>query len=603
MNFHLKGLAAFILCAVLLGLLPTGFAVETRTMAEDLTADTDISGTGYGSFGFLKDGDLKEYQESDGNTTLTLKNEKGIGGVYLMFDLEYGEYTVVNNDTGTTAAAGKDGILHEFVDMKKLFGSAPKSVTLRFESGKVRLSEIRCFTPGDTPDSVQRWDAPWREADLVLFAAHGDDDQLYFAGLLPKYTARKDCAVQVVYLTDHRNTTNVRTHEMLNGLWSVGVRAYPVFGRFADFRIDSLQETYNRYAQLGTSKEELQSFVVEQIRRFKPKVVVTHDFNGEYGHGMHRLYADLVTRALDLTGDAGTFPESAEKYGTWEVLKTYVHLYPENPVVIDYDTPMEELGGLTPFEVTQKYGFPCHESQQWGGFVKWLNGSRDKITIHKASGIATYSPCRFGLYRSTVGADAAKDDFLENVETYAQQHAREEEERRELEKAERQRLAQIMVGLTAFEGIPLNESERPRFDAVKTDLETMDAGTWNGENKVRMESLHQELEKLKEDVRQRLEQEREEKERLKREEKERLEREEKERLEREEKERLEREEKERLEREEQERQEQEKLRSDQVKRILIAALTVPAVLAAVLIWMRARNIRRHKKRAASQKRK
>lgn len=581
MHFISNRLLALLVCfVIILGLLPAVSAEPTA--AQDLTSTTAITGSGYNSYGFLKDGNIKTYVRSAGNTTLTLQNEKGIGSLYLMFDLEYGEYTVVNNDTGDTATAGEFGILHEYVDLVKLFGSDVKSVTLKFENGAVRLSEIFSFTVGETPSFVQKWNAPLEEADLVLFATHGDDDQLFFAGLLPKYAAL-GYAVQVVYLTDHRNLTYARTHEMINGLWNVGIRAYPVFGRFADFRIDDLNDTYNYYAQLGTTKNDLQSYVVEQIRRFKPKVAVGHDPKGEYGHGMHMVYSELLTKALDLTGKADAFPESAEKYGTWEIQKTYLHLYGENKVVIDYDSPMENLGGMTPFEVTQKYGYPCHESQQWTWFTRWINGTMDEVTIHKASAIATYNPCQFGLVRSSVGADVAKNDFMENIESYAQQHAREEAERKEKEDAERSRLDEIMQGLEPLSKLSMTESEQQTFAAIKSQMDAMKAGQWKEENAQLMEQLHEQLQDLDKTVKERLEREQ---------------------IQKEEAERREQEEKERLEKE---KQEQEKLQAEQRRKELTTALAVLAVLVLMLILLiavlRAQNIRRHNKRMIARSRK
>ena len=230
--------------------------------------------------------------------------------------------------------------------------------------------------------------------------------------------------MQVAYLTDHRNLTKGRTHEMLNGLWSTGVTAYPVFGKFADFRIDDLQGTYNEYARRGTTKQALQAYVVEQIRRFKPQVTVAHDFKGEYGHGMHMVYTNLLVNSLEITNDATKFPESAEKYGVWDVPKTYIHLYKENPVVIDYDQPLNSFNGITAFQATQKFGYPCHESQQYTWFTNWLNG---KGSITKATQIKTYNPCEFGLYRTTVGDDVLKNDFMENIIKYADQKPPQEE--------------------------------------------------------------------------------------------------------------------------------------------------------------------------------
>ena len=431
-------LAIIMLCICILPIYAT--ASET---AIDITKDTAISATGYSSVGFLMDGDIKNYKNSSGDATITLENDAGMAGIYLLFDLEYGAYTVTDNTTGKTATAGALGMLHEYIDLVAAFGSTPKSVSLSFDNGAVRLSEISVYAEGKLPESVQVWNAPHEGgADLVLFASHGDDDQLFFAGLLPLYAGEKGLRVQVVYLTDHRNLTNSRTHEMLNGLWNVGVRAYPVFGSFADFRIDSLQGTYDEYASLGTSKEDLQDFVVEQIRRFKPLVAVGHDINGEYGHGMHMVYADLLINALSITADEKQHPESAKKYGTWEIPKLYLHLYEKNAVTIDYDQPLAHFDGMTAFEVTQKRGYPCHESQQWTWFTRWINGKGTPIT--KASQITTYNPCEFGLYHSEVGEDVQKNDFFENVTTYAEQERLEQErleqERLEKEKQEQERL-------------------------------------------------------------------------------------------------------------------------------------------------------------------
>lgn len=465
----MRRIFAFFLCfALMAGLV---YTVSAAPETQDITAATAFSGSGYSSFDFLKDQNIDSYKTSSGNATITLSNDQGIGSLYLMFDLEYGEYTITAD--GKTFTAGKDEILHEYVDLIAAFGTAPTSVTLNFSSGSVRLSEIYAFSGQDVPDFVQKWSAPLEGgADLVLFATHGDDDQLYFAGLLPLYANAKDCRLQVVYLTDHRNTTNGRIHEMINGLWAVGVKAYPVFGRFADFRIDDLEETYRTYENsYGTSREELQGFVVEQIRRFKPQVAVGHDLNGEYGHGMHMVYADLLTKAIDLTGDADKFTDSAQKYGTWELPKLYLHLYEENPITIDYDQPMDIFGGLSAFQMTQKYGFPCHVSQQWTGFRTWLNGYGGEIT--KASQIEKYNPSKFGLFHTTVGADVKKNDFLENIITYAEQE-RLEQERLEQERLEQERLEQERLEQERLEQERL-EQERQEQERLEQERRAREA--------------------------------------------------------------------------------------------------------------------------------
>lgn len=464
-----RALAMLLLACMVLALCPAVSATKVLP-AEDIRESTSFSGSGYGSFGFLKDDNIDSYKTSDTSASITLENDAGIGSLYLMFDLEYGDYTVTDNTTGQTVTAGKYGFLHEFVDLEAALGTCPTSVTIDFSNGSVRLSEIYVFSKGFAPDFVQQWEAPLEgNTDLLLLATHGDDDQLFFAGLLPYYAGELDYRVQVAYLTDHRNLTYARAHEMLNGLWAVGVEAYPVFGDFDDFRIDSLDGTYNEYARLGTTKDELLEFVVEQLRRFRPLAVVGHDINGEYGHGMHMVYTDLLMQAVELSDDASAYPDLADTYGTWDVPKTYLHLYEENPIVLDYDTPLNYFDGLTAFEATQKLGYPCHKSQQYTWFTGWINGKSNQIT--RATEIATYNPCHFGLYRSTVGEDVAKNDFLENLTTYAEQE-RLEQERLEQERLEAERQEQERLEAERLEAERL---EAERLEAERLEQERLEA--------------------------------------------------------------------------------------------------------------------------------
>lgn len=471
----LRILSFFLCLCILLPLIPPVSAEDSA--ATDITADTTFTGTGYESLSFLFDKNIKTYKTSSGNASITLENKNGIGSVYLLFDLEYGSYTITDNTSGDTITAGEGSFLHDYVDLDAAFEAAPTSVTITFSDGSVRLSEIYVFSPGQPPEFVQQWERPLEGgADLLLFSTHGDDDQLFFAGLLPYYAGELGCRVQVVYLTDHRNLTNTRTHEMLNGLWAVGVTAYPVFGSFSDFRIDDLEDTYAEYESQGVSREELLEFAVKQLRRFKPLVAVGHDINGEYGHGMHMVYTDMLIHALEVSKDASTFPELAAQYGTWDVPKTYLHLYEKNPIVLDYDQPLSAFDGMTAFEVSQKLGYPCHESQQYTWFTDWINGKSNQIT--KATQIETYNPCKFGLYRSTVGEDTERNDFLENLTTYAEQERLEQErleqerleqERLEQERLEQERLEQERLEQERLEQERLEEEQRLAEEALKAE--------------------------------------------------------------------------------------------------------------------------------------
>lgn len=408
-NFVKRGVIFLFAVLFLFFGAPSASAAEAEELSgKELVTDH----AGFSSVNMLFDGRTMEAQKIRQGGRITLSHEGGIGSVYIVFGQEYGLYTV--SDGETVCSFGENGFLHEFLDLEGAFGYAPRQVTLSFETGDAQVAELSVFSPGQVPDWVQNWAPPLEgETDLALFSTHGDDEQLFFAGLLPWYSSEMGYNVQVIYLTGHRNMTVRRSHEMLDGLWAVGIRNYPVFGPFGDYNSSSKEEAMGIYRNKGFTQEDLLSFVVENIRRFRPKVAVGHDLKGEYGHGMHMLYADLLCQAAELSHDPAQFPESAEQYGIWDVPKTYLHLYPEHPVRMDWDIPMESFDGMTAFEVTRDLGFPCHVSQQ--SYYSWYFSGMDR-----ASEIPEYSPCAFGLYRSTVGEDVLKNDFFENLTTHGQ---------------------------------------------------------------------------------------------------------------------------------------------------------------------------------------
>jgi hypothetical protein len=243
--------------------------------------------------------------------------------------------------------------------------------------------------------------------------------------------------------------------------------------------VDSLKGTYDRYStEFGTSREELLGYVVEQIRRFRPLVAVGHDLKGEYGHGMHRVYADLLTQAVGITADETAYPDSARRYGVWEIPKLYLHLYGTDPITIDYDQPLTAFDGMTAFAVSQKIGFPSHRTQQLPKFVKWLYGEDRNIT--KASQIEKYNPCIFGLYHTTAGEDVAKNDFFENIISYAQQEQLElerlEQERLEQERLEKERLEKERQEQERLEKERLEQQrqEQERLEQERLEMERLE---------------------------------------------------------------------------------------------------------------------------------
>ena len=253
------------------------------------------------------------------NASISLEHPEGIGSLYLRRTTAVSGYTVTDNTTGTSAVAGDTLLLHDFTDLTALFGYAPTSITIDFGAAPVTLAELYVFTPGEVPDFVQKWNLPAEgKTDLLLLCAHGDDDQLFFAGILPYYAKELGYTVQVVYLSNHFNNDPYRVHEMLDGLWAVGVDIHPVFGGYADFYATKhdMHSAYRTFLNYKLTKEDLVGFVVEQLRRFKPQVALTHDFKGEYGHAQHMVCADLMAEAINVSADPAAYPELAQTYGS-----------------------------------------------------------------------------------------------------------------------------------------------------------------------------------------------------------------------------------------------------------------------------------------------
>ena len=318
-----------------------------------------------------------------------------IAGLYLIWDRPPGPWQLLcrRDDQEFIVNGGENDYLHEYVDLPR----GAQEVLLQSPGEGTTLCELHVFAldgnPGQLPAWVQLWQPPWEEADLLLLPTHADDEHLFFGGTMPYYAGELGMRVQVAYLTHHW-AEPYRPHELLNGLWTVGIKAYPIIGPFQDYFADSLRQAQRTYKE-----EEILAFQVELLRRFRPLVVIGHDINGEYGHGVHMLNAYTLQKALELSNDPQAYPESARRYGLWDVPKTYLHLWPENPILLEWDQPLTRFGGRTGYEMAIE-GFACHVSQQNYFSVR-------KRGVHD---------CRaFGLYRSDRGPDLNGDDFMEGL--------------------------------------------------------------------------------------------------------------------------------------------------------------------------------------------
>lgn len=389
---------------------------------------------------YMYDNNQSSYSMGEIKPSFTISSDEEMSSLYIEFDYIPQKWTLEDIDNGNVIECGENSFLHEFVDLKSRFGYMPKNIKLNFND-YTTISEVHAFSLGELPEWVQVWQPPCQQADLMLVSTHSDDEQLFFAGILPYYAIERNLQVQVVYTVQHFEVYNSkdhkRPHEQLDGLWKVGIKNYPIISEFPDLYAESkdreiaIRQAKNTYENYGIDYDDFVEYFAECIRRCKPLVIVTHDLNGEYGHGAHILTAEAVIDAVECSNDQDKFSDSFEKYGKWQVKKTYLHLYKENPIVMNFDEPLESLNGKTAFQVTQD-GFQCHKSQHWTWFYEWIYGKPGK-EITNSTQIKSYSPCNYGLYQTVVGNDISGGDFFENVKTYEQQRIEIEQKKKEEE--------------------------------------------------------------------------------------------------------------------------------------------------------------------------
>ena len=339
----------------------------------------------------MLDNDEYTYAFAYKPTELIISSDEAFKSIYLKFEKNYN--WIIKLPDGQTIKPEKEDFIHKYLTFDQAITSFRLSLPLY-----CAVTDIYAFTDGQPPEWVQIWQPPCDRADLMLMPTHADDEYLWFGGTLPYYAGELGYEVQVVYLTNHNNAT-YRNHERLNSLWTVGVRHYPVISSFTDVK-ETKRGEYEAGRIFGYKK--VMAFQVEVLRRFKPRVVIAHDYNGEYGHGAHKLNARTLLKALPLTDNASEYPKSAEKYGTCKIQKCYLHLWKENPIEVSWsDKTLSKFGGKTALEMAAE-GYKCNVSQKL----------RVKM---KESG--AYDCRKFGLAYTNVGYDTpGVNDFFENVD-------------------------------------------------------------------------------------------------------------------------------------------------------------------------------------------
>lgn len=377
--------------------LSVAFAAEANDITEDCKFKVCSSGRKYT---LMTDKKYTSYWESNKIKTpwiaITAPEGKPIAGLYVCFGNMPESWEIQTSDDGKdwfTAVPGDTRFLHAYVALPQPAQHVRLAVTSEKKTA-LRINDLFVLSEGDLPDWVQVWQPTEEKADILFLSTHPDDELIFFGGAIPTYAVEQQRKVVVAYFT-RSNTT--RSSELLNGLWHMGVRTYPVIGTFKDSYAKNLKAAYKS----AGGKDKVNEWIVGLYRQYKPEVVVTQDTNGEYGHKQHMMIADAAQNCIALAANEDEFTASTIAYGTWQVKKLYLHLYPENQITFDWTVPLKSMNGATGIELAEE-AYTLHKTQASSGMSVTETGTK-------------YDNRVFGLAFTTVGEDVRKDDFLESI--------------------------------------------------------------------------------------------------------------------------------------------------------------------------------------------
>ena len=336
---------------------------------------------------------ISTWASKKGYLEITVPDEEPCFGVYLCFKdhATACEIQVSDGESLTTFRTIEAGsYAHQFIELP---GVTRFRIVPTDTNEIMVLSELRLLGSGEIPSYVQRWEPPCDKADLMIIVAHPDDEYIWFGGTIPYYAIEENKKIQIVTMTC---MTAYRKSELLDALWTGGIKNYPIIGSFADKKTDSTAKAVSAWG--GSAK--IKSWLVEIIRKYRPDVILTHAENGEYGHPAHIITSRYVRESLQLAADE-SFTTADDTLTPWQVYKGYMHHSGNaTPICICWDMVISGSNGKTAFEIASE-ALLKHRSQHPLSQQMEQKGRYD---------------CRlFDLFYSAVGDDVQKNDFFENI--------------------------------------------------------------------------------------------------------------------------------------------------------------------------------------------
>ena len=322
--------------------------------------------------------------------SLSWSDDVPVKTVWLAFSDYPGAYLVRQLD-GAGALIREDAG-QSYVNHAVFVAEETRAVTV-LSKGEISLCSLYAYGAGVVP-GYHPWEPTPEKLDYLIVAMHPDDDVLFMGAILPLYTVEEGREGSVYYAATQ---DRVRKDEAGDGAWVMGLRTAPLLGAFPDIPPQYREQNEKYFTEAAVTQA-----LVRLFRQYRPEVVFSHDLNGEYGHWQHKLLAGAVREAAKLAAKGYYDPQSVTRYGTWQVKKTYLHLYRRNQITLPVDKPIAAYGGLTPREIAAA-ALQRHVSQ--------LSQNHTK-----AEGEA-YDLSAFGLVYTAVGPDTpGLNDPFEHID-------------------------------------------------------------------------------------------------------------------------------------------------------------------------------------------
>lgn len=328
----------------------------------------------------LNDNDYETKTIINKNEKVKILSNENFSHLYIIYATETKKGILYYNEK--TQNVGNNNFLHEYIKLD----NETNEIIIEYEDN-IEIKEIYLFNK-EIPTWVQTWSISENQTDLLLFSTYVKDINTIYAGLIPSLI-NSNKNIQIFFLTHEDNTSKI-----LNELWELGIKNYPIIGLIPEDDSDSLDNAINILSNYNQTLDNLIKEYTETIRHYTPYVIVSHDETDSSLNGQQLLNEHILKKALEQTTNKEYITDS----DAYTPSKIYLHSYPENKIQMNYNTPLETYNNQTAYEVSKNLFLKYHPNETYD--------------------INSYTPSKLGLYYSANEYDIVDDDLFHNIEIY-----------------------------------------------------------------------------------------------------------------------------------------------------------------------------------------